>query len=250
MALVTPNNWCRCMGRCLVISSPHHTNISFILNPLSYNITYLFWLATSYGCPSFMVLMWSYHWWFKYPFALVPLQEWTYISPWHILGYSHNYWFGEWSTSLEGGLSPFASPHPMTNEYPYHHKWLSNFDGCYHYWPNLHRYGVVNNNDNTCSDDGYLGKYTILRKSSIKQWLHSLYYWNVWVFSFLFRFIFDYLSKNHYHASSTIFFSPLDACFLLLTMRVHSLATCASHSTSLMGYCTWLGFFSFSTHHS
>ncbi len=164
------------------------------------------------------------------------------------MGYCHNHWFGKLSTCLKGGFSPFPSSHPMMNGYPYHQKRFSDFDGCYHYWPNLHRYGVANiNKDNTCSDDDYLRENTILRKASIRQWFHSPCHWNVWVSSFSFWFIFDYLHTNHYCASSTILFSPFDACFLLLkSMSI----TCASHSNSSAGYCTWLGFFFSSTHHS
>jgi len=50
--------------------------------------------------------------------------------------------------------------------------------------------------------------------------------------------------------SSTIFFSPFDACFLLSTMHVCSPITCISHKDSSTGYCTWLGFLISSTHQS
>jgi hypothetical protein len=60
------------------------------------------------------------------------------------------------------------------------------------------------------------------------------------VYWFLFWFIFYRLCRDHYHASSMIFFSPF----------VHSLAVCASHNDSSMGCYTWLGFFIFSTHHN
>jgi hypothetical protein len=81
-------------------------------------------------------------------------------------------------------------------------------------------------------------------------WFHSPCYWNVWVFSSSFWFIFNHLCTNHYHASSTVFFSPLNVYFLLLTMCVHSLAMCASHNNSSVSSCTWLRFFISSTHHS
>jgi hypothetical protein len=42
---------CGSKGGHLVISSSYHTNISFIMNSLSYNTMYLSWLATSYSCP-------------------------------------------------------------------------------------------------------------------------------------------------------------------------------------------------------
>jgi len=85
---------------------------------------------------------------------------------------------------------------------------------------------------------------------STRWWLHSPCYWNVWVSSFSFWFILSCLCIYHYCAPSVVFFSPLDAHFTLLTMCVHSRATCTSHSDSLVGYCTWLGFIIFPTHHS
>jgi hypothetical protein len=60
---------CESKGRHLVISSSYHTNISFIISPLSYNTTYLSRLATSYSCTPFTMSMWSYHWQSRYPFA-------------------------------------------------------------------------------------------------------------------------------------------------------------------------------------
>ncbi len=57
------------------------------------------------------------------------------------------------------------------------------------------------------------GKDTIICWTSIKQYLHSPCYWDVWVFSFAFWFISDRLCIDHYRASSVVLFSPLDACF-------------------------------------
>ncbi len=82
------------------------------------------------------------------------------------------------------------------------------------------------------------------------QWLHSSYYWNVWVFSISFLFIFYGLCIDLYHTPSMIFFSPLNACFSLLTMCVHSSTTCTSHNDFLMGCCTWSRFFISFAHHS
>jgi hypothetical protein len=50
--------------------------------------------------------------------------------------------------------------------------------------------------------------------------------------------------------SSTIFFSPLNACFLLWIVHVHNPTTCVSHSNFSTNYCTWLGIFISSTHHT
>jgi hypothetical protein len=63
---------CGFKGRCLVINLSYHTYILFIFNPFFYITSYMSWLATSYDCSSFTMLMWSYHWWSKYPFVSVP----------------------------------------------------------------------------------------------------------------------------------------------------------------------------------
>ncbi len=130
-------------------------------------------------------------------------------------------------TCLEGGLWPFPLPHPMTNGYPYHQRWFPDVDGHCHCWSNSRKYGVANINDNnTRNNDGCLGEDTIICWAGTMQWFHSPCYWNVWVFSFLFWFIFYHFCTKHYCTSSTIFFSLLNACFLLLTTHVHSLAVC------------------------
>ncbi len=82
---------CGSKGRHLVISLSYHTNISFIVSPHFYSIMHLSWLATSYSCSFFTMLMWSYHWQSRYPFASVFLQEWACSIPWHTLGYCSNY---------------------------------------------------------------------------------------------------------------------------------------------------------------
>jgi hypothetical protein len=86
---------CGFRGRRLVINLFYHTYISCILRPLLYNTTYLFWLATSYSCPFFIVLMWSYHWRSRYPFAMVLLSEWTYNNPQYNSKYYCCYYFGK-----------------------------------------------------------------------------------------------------------------------------------------------------------
>ncbi len=207
------------------------------------------WLVTSYSCPHFTMSIWSYHWWFRYPFALMLLWEWMYNTSQHTLRYCCSYCFGKWNTCLEGGFPPFPSPHPMINGYPYHQIWLSNFDGCYHCWPDLHKYGATNINDNnTSSDDGYKKKNTILCQTSIRWWFHSPCYWDICVFSLSFWFIFNYLCTYYYRMSSVVFSNPFNVCFSLSTTCVHSPTTCASHSKT--GCYTWFGFFISSTHHN
>jgi hypothetical protein len=158
---------CGSRGRRLVINLSYHTYISFIFIPFPYNTTHLVGLATFYNCPSFMMLMWSYHWWSGYPFISMPMWEWTYYRTQYTLRYSCNSWFGEWNTYSKGGLPPFPLLHLTMNGYHYHQGWLLNLDGCHHYWPNLHKYGATNINDNrTCSNDDYLRKNTIIHWTS------------------------------------------------------------------------------------
>jgi hypothetical protein len=68
--------------------------------------------------------------------------------------------------------------------------------------------------------------------------------------SFLFWFIFYHLCIDHYRVSSTIFFSPLDVCFLLLITHVHNLTMCTSHNDFSTGCCTWSRFLIFFTNYS
>ncbi len=65
----------------------YYTNILFIIGSFSYNITNLSWFATSYSCTPLMVLVWSYHWWLRYPFTSMPLWKWAYNNPWHTSRY-------------------------------------------------------------------------------------------------------------------------------------------------------------------
>jgi hypothetical protein len=129
------------------------------------------------------------------------------------------------------------------NGYFYHQKCLPNFDGHCHYWPNSQKYDVASiNDDNTCNNDGCSREDKILGWTNIRWWFHSLCYWNIWMPSFLFWFILDRLCIDHNnHASSMVFFNPLDVYFSLLTVCVHSVATCASKNDFSVGYCTWLG---------
>ncbi len=54
---------CGSGGKRWVISLSYHTNMLFIIDPLSYNTMYPSWHATSYNCPPSTMSMWSYHWW-------------------------------------------------------------------------------------------------------------------------------------------------------------------------------------------
>jgi hypothetical protein len=67
---------CKSSCECLVISPSYHTYILFVSASLPYIVTYPLWLVTSYYYTSFTLSMWTYHWWFRYPFDSVPMWEW------------------------------------------------------------------------------------------------------------------------------------------------------------------------------
>jgi hypothetical protein len=85
----------------------------------------------------------------------------------------------------------------------------------------------------------FLGEDMILHRTNIGQSFQSPCYWNTWVRSFSFWFNLDNLCTNHYHASSMVFFNPLDVCFSWSTMCVHNLIACANHNNSSIGYLIW-----------
>jgi len=193
------------------------TTPTFHLSLTHFLVALMSWFTTSYGCPPFIMLMWSYHWRSKYPFTLVSLHEWTYSSPWYISEYYCNYCFGKWNTCSKGGLPLFPSLHSTMNRYLYHQKWFLNLAKHHHCWPNLSKHGAMSIDDNnTCNDDGCSRKIMIMHWTNIRWWLHSLCYWNVWVISFLFWFIFDRLFIDHYCVSLVFFFSPTQCLCLII----------------------------------
>ncbi len=98
-----------------------------------YNISYSFQYTTFYIYTSFTMSMWSYHWWFWYPFAMLPMQEWTHYNPWYILRYLCSYCIGESNPCIERGFSLFPPPHTKTNGYCHHQRQFSNLGKCCHY---------------------------------------------------------------------------------------------------------------------
>jgi hypothetical protein len=174
-------------------------------------------------------------------------REWAYSNPQHILRYCWSCCFEEWSTCSKRGLPHFPLSHLTMNEYPYHQKQFQDTHGCCHYWRSSNRYGATDINDDiTWNDDECSKKNMIICWMNIKQWFHSFCYWNVWVSSFSFWFNFDCLCTYHYHTSLMIFFTPLDACFLLSTTHVHNHTMFANHNNFSASYYTWLK----STHHN
>jgi hypothetical protein len=215
------------MDRHLIIILSYHICISFIFSSLHYNIMYSSWLATYYSCLSFTVSMWSYHWWFRYLFVSVPLWEWTYNNPWYMLGYCCNYCFAEWNTCWERERFPrfsivtpddkwislllemaFGPGLGFRNPWPW---WILSllirlaqiWSSKHWWWQRMYRWWLLRRkHDHTQSED--------------QKKFHSTCYWDIWVFSFPFWFIFDRLYINHYCTSLTIFFNPLVAYFFIV----------------------------------
>ncbi len=92
---------CRSSHRCLVISSPYQICILFVLGSFIHNVMYPPWFATSNNCTSFMLSMWTYHWWFNYPFVSMLMWEWTRNNPKYSSKYRHNYYCRKWNTYRE-----------------------------------------------------------------------------------------------------------------------------------------------------
>jgi len=92
---------CRSNSRGLVISSSYHPFILFILRPFPYNTLYSFRYTISYNFAYFMMLLWSYHWWFGYPFAMLPVQEWVHCNPWYVSRYCWNYRIKKWNSCTQ-----------------------------------------------------------------------------------------------------------------------------------------------------
>jgi hypothetical protein len=233
-----------------VISSSFHTCISFILSPLPYIITYMSWLSTSYGCPSFIVLVWSYHWQYKYPFTSMPLWEWMHNKPQYTLRYCHNYCFGEWNTCSKGGVPPFPSPHPTMNEYLYQQKQLSNLDECHHCLFNSHKYGVIASMTTT----HVVMKVALKKTRSYDEWTVGddfipLVIKTYGCFHSCFNSFFTTCAHTTImcHQRSSLVPSMF---FSYYKQHVPYPTVCISHNNSSVGYYIWLGFLISSVHHN
>jgi hypothetical protein len=98
---------CKSIHERLVISPSYHIYILFVIGLLLYNVMYPYWLATSYSCTFFMLLVWTYHWWFKCPFVLVHVQEWAHYSPRYSSRYHCNYYFEKLGSLTKRDFPPF-----------------------------------------------------------------------------------------------------------------------------------------------
>jgi hypothetical protein len=78
---------------------------------------------------------------------------------------------------------------------------------------------IVHNN--TCNDNCDSRKDTIIWGTHIMKWLHYSCHRDLWLFSFLFKFFFDFPYSCHYNPSSMVFFNSRYVYFLLLVTCVH-----------------------------
>ncbi len=147
-------------------------------------------------------------------------------------------------------FSPHHSQQTMSG-YPYHQRWLLNFDGHRHCWLDLHIYDASNiNNNNTCNDDGYIRENMIIHWTMTRQWFHYPCYCDVWVFPFSFWFILKACVQTIIAHHQWSFLIPSYACFLLLTTRIHSHVTCANHIDFSTSCCIWSRILISSTHNN
>jgi hypothetical protein len=189
------------------------STLSFHLSStFSYNIPYVFQYTTSYSSISFMMQMWSYHWWFGYPFTTSPVREWTHYNPWYTLKYHCNYRIEKWSSHTKKGFSPFPSPHMKTSGYHHHQRQLLNPSKHCHWQSNSYRFSTMDfNNDNICNDDGRSRQGTILHKASAKKWLHSPCHRDLQLSPSLFWFLYIFLCTCMYSSQSIDVFGTFDA---------------------------------------
>jgi hypothetical protein len=240
---------CKFNYECSVINSSYHTYILFVFNSLPYNVMYLPWLVISYSCTCFTLLMWTYHWWFGFPLMFeVHVQEWTH--------YTHDTFRDTVTTiALKIGthipnrsFPPFPLSHLTSSQYSYHERQLLDINGCCHSLSYSLEYGIVCIiHNNACNSSCYLWKYKIIYKAHTKIQLHSPCYRDLWLFSFLFRFLFYHLCSRHYSLSSkillipTMFISYYQQCF-------HNHLACTSHSNFAICYHAWKAILISSTH--
>jgi hypothetical protein len=91
-------------------------------------------------------------------------------------------------------------------------------------------------------------KDIIICKTDIMKWFYSLCHRDLWLFSFLFWFLFDFLCSNHCSPSPVVLFNSHNSYFLLLITCVHSLLVCTCHCDFSACYYAWKTFLIFSTH--
>jgi len=83
----------------------HLSNPSFCLSFTHF----LMALLIHFGIPHFIASHLSrYHWWLRYPFAMLPMWEWAHCNSWYILRYRCINCIREWSSCTKKGLSPFT----------------------------------------------------------------------------------------------------------------------------------------------
>jgi hypothetical protein len=64
----------------------------------------------------FMMLVWSYHWWFIYPFVMLLIWEWTHYNSW----YNCN---KKMKLTYKQRFRIFSLPYMEMNGYYHHRKW-------------------------------------------------------------------------------------------------------------------------------
>jgi hypothetical protein len=178
---------------------------------------YSSWYTTSYGCTSFAMLVWSYHRWFVYPFAMLSMWGWTHYNPWYISRYHCNYWIGEWSSCIERGFPHFPLPYMEMNRYCHHQRWFLDLGECCHRWFNLYRFGVACfDDDNTWNNSCCSKQGTILHRVITRKWFHSLCHRDLWLFPSLFWFFCYFLCTCQYSSPSTYLLGTFDCLYLII----------------------------------
>jgi hypothetical protein len=149
------------------------------------------------------MLVWSYHWWFGYPFPTLPMQEWVHYNPWCASRYRCSHHIEKWNSHTERSFFVFPSPHTKTNGYCFHQRIFLNPSICFHCWSNSSKFGVTCFDDNnTCNDNCHSKQGTILHKTNARKWFHPPCHRYLQLSSSLFWFLSDFLCTCMYNLPS------------------------------------------------
>jgi hypothetical protein len=163
-----------------------------------------------------MMLVWSHHWWFGYPFVMLPMREWVHYNRWYASKYHCNYRIRKWNSHTKKGFSPFPPPYTNMNGYCHHHKWFLNLGKCYHYRSNSYKLGTTYfDNDNTCNNRYRSKQGIILHKVKAKKWFHSPCHNDLRLSPSSFWFFFDFLCTCQYSLPLAHLLGTFNAYILL-----------------------------------
>jgi hypothetical protein len=171
-----------------------------------------------------------------------------YNSPRYISKYYHNYCFGTWNTCSQGDLSPFLSSHPTKSGYPYHQIWL------FKLWWMLSSLTQLDTVQWTSTMITHVAMMAVQKKT--RSYVERTQGDDFIPFAIeihgCFLVLIHFWPLVHIPLSHIIndLLQSLQCLFLTIHIGCPYPVACTSHNDFSTSYCTWLGFFISSTHHS